>query len=138
MIHLIKLAVGIRDIAHLTTVQAERQANEPPLCHRTRHGPKKAAEIIAGGSIFWVIAGRLQCRQAVLDIREDHYPDGSACAALILDKALVPVEPRPVKPFQGWRYLRAEDAPADLAASATGDIELPASLRNALRELCLL
>lgn len=138
MIHLIKLAVGIRDIAHLTTAQAERQASEPPLRHRTRHGPKRSAEIIAGGSLYWVVAGRLQCRQKILDIREDRYPDGSACAALILDPALVAVDPRPTKPFQGWRYLRAEDAPPDLAESAVGESGLPAGLRMALRELCLL
>ncbi|GAB0113286.1 DUF1489 family protein [Acidisoma sp. C75] len=138
MLHLIKLAVGIRDIAHLGEAQAARAAAEPPLRHRTRQWPKRSAELIDGGSIYWVIAGRVQCRQRISDLRQDHYPDASACAALILDPALVPVEPRLTKPFQGWRYLRGEDAPADLGPDAALGQDLPASLRLALRELCLL
>ncbi|HTH99971.1 MAG TPA: DUF1489 domain-containing protein [Acidisoma sp.] len=138
MLHLIKLSVGIRDVEHLRDVQAARLATDPPLLHRTRQWPKRAAEILAGGSIYWVIAGQLQCRQVVLDIRPDRRPDGSACAALVLDSTLVLVEPRPTKPFQGWRYLKAEEAPADLAEGSEGGGDLPSGLRLALRELCLL
>ncbi|GAB0118077.1 DUF1489 family protein [Acidisoma sp. 7E03] len=138
MLHLIKLSVGIRDVAHLRQVQAARQEAEPPLLHRTRQWPKRAADILAGGSIYWVIAGQVQCRQRLVDIRPDQRPDGSACTALVLDPALALVEPRPVKPFQGWRYLKAEDAPPDLCEGGDGHGDLPVELRLALRELCLL
>jgi hypothetical protein len=138
MVHLIKLSVGIRDVEHLRLVQRERAETEPPLRHRTRQSPKRAAEIINGGSIFWVIGGMIQCRQRILDIQPDRRPDGTACAALILDRTVVLVDGRPVKPFQGWRYLNRNDAPNDLGAEEGSDKGLPSGLRLALRELCLL
>jgi hypothetical protein len=138
MLHLIKLSVGIRDVEHLREVQAARLIADPPLLHRTRQWPKRAAEILDGGSIFWVVAGQLQCRQAIVDIRPDRRPDGSACAALVLDQALVLVEPRPTKPFQGWRYLKPDVAPADFVEGSNAAGDLPSGLRLALRELCLL
>ena len=140
MLHLMKLAVGVRDLEHLRSLQAERAARTPPLRHRTRHVPRRAAEVTDGGSIFWVISGFLSARQLVLDIVEDRREDGSACAALILDPGLVPLAGRPVKPFQGWRYLAPADAPPDLAMQVRrpGDTALPEALRQELQALCLL
>lgn len=140
MLHLTKLAVGVRDIAHLREIQAERAKRSPPLRHRTRNFPRRAAEIIDGGSIYWVISGSLLARQRILDIIDDQWDDGSACAGLILDPALVPLSGRPTKPFQGWRYLSQADAPPDLTAVplAIGEAALPAALRHELRALCLL
>lgn len=140
MLHLTKLAVGVRDIAHLRDVQSERATASPPLRHRTRNFPRRAAEITGGGSMYWVVAGVLRVRQRVVDIIEDAWDDGSACTGLILDPALVPVAARPVKPFQGWRYLQAADAPEDLTDAALhgGAEELPAALLRELRALCLI
>jgi hypothetical protein len=138
MVHIIKMAVGIRDIEHLREAQRQRAEVEPPLRHRTRHAPKRAEEIIEGGSIYWVVSGMIQCRQRILDILPDTRMDGSACAALMLDDALVMVDPRPARAFQCWRYLSESDAPADLARAAGTQSELPPALRLALRELCLL
>ncbi len=132
-----KLAVGVRDVAHLQAIQAERMVVDPPLKHRTRQMPRRRAEIIEGGSLYWVVAGSMLVRQRITDIVEDTLSDGSACAALILDPALVAVAGRPVRPFQGWRYLAAEAAPADLGAGGD-DGGLPPELARALRELCLL
>ena len=75
---------------------------------------------------------------ALLQVVEDRWDDGARCAGLVLDPALVQVLGRPVKAFQGWRYLLPEDAPADVAAGAVEDGELPAALRAQLRALCLL
>ncbi len=135
-----KLAVGIRDKAHLQAFQAERAAADPPLRHRTRNMPRRTAEILEGGSMYWVVSGALVIRQRIVGIAEDRWDDGTACAGLFLDPALVPVAGRIVKPFQGWRYLGAEDAPEDLGAAvaAIGDDSLPATLKRQLRELCLL
>ncbi len=138
MLHLTKLAVGIRDLAHLTAVQAARRGAHPPLRHQTRNRPRRAAEITGSGSIYWVIAGTLLVRQRVLDIVEDRWDDGTPCAGLVLDPALVQVEGRPVKAFQGWRYLQAADAPPDLTAAALAPDAMPAALRNELRALCLI
>ena len=140
MLHLMKLAVGIRDLAHLRAVQAARAEADPPLRHYTRNFPRRAAEIRDGGSIYWVVSGALLVRQRILDIVEDRWDDGSACAALVLDPALVPVAGRPTKPFQGWRYLEAGDAPPDLGpqAAAEGVDALPEAMRRELTELGLL
>jgi len=138
MIHILKMAVGIRDVEHLREAQRQRLETEPPLRHRTRHAPKRAEEIIDGGSIYWVIGGMIQCRQRIIDIRPDRRMDGSACVALMLDAAVVMVDPRPAKPFQGWRYLSETDAPEDLSEGAGTRNDLPPALRLALRELCLL
>jgi hypothetical protein len=138
MVHLLKLAVGVRDIAHLRQVQAMRMSVRPPLRHQTRNAPRRAAEIINGGSIYWVIAGTLLARQRVLDIVDDQWDDDSRCTGLVLDPALIQVEGRPVKAFQGWRYLEPGDAPPDLAARDLAPGAMPPALRNELRSLCLI
>ncbi len=129
MLHLVKLAVGIRDVGHLAAVQQARAAADPPLRHLTRNMPRRAAEILAGGSIYWSIAGTILVRQRILAIEPATRLDGTGCTALVLDPALVRVAGQPMKPFQGWRYLRAEDAPPDLAEEVAGTGEMEAALR---------
>lgn len=140
MLHMMKLAVGIRDIADLREAQAERARTRPPLRHLTRNFPRRAAEIIDGGSLYWVIGGAMVVRQRILDIVADHWDDGTACAGLVLDADLVAVAGRPTRPFQGWRYLPAADAPPDLAAAGQprGVDALPPALARELRTLGLL
>ena len=137
MLHLTKLAVGVRDIAHLGQIQRSRAATEPPLRHRTRNFPRRAAEVTDGGSIYWVVAGATLVRQRILAIRSDNWDDGRACAALLLEATLVPLAARATRPFQGWRYLDPDSAPADLTALAptVGADGLPDDMR---RELALL
>lgn len=137
---MMKLAVGIRDIAHLRDVQAARQAEGGGLRHLTRNLPRRAAEITDGGSMYWVIAGGLAVRQRIVDIVADRAEDGSACAALRLDPVLVAVARRPTRPFQGWRYLNPEVAPSDLAGidRVEGLDRLPPAMRRDLQQLGLL
>jgi hypothetical protein len=140
MLHMIKLAVGVRDVAHLAAIQAERAVQNPPLRHQTRNMPKRAAEITAGGSIYWVINRAVLVRQLITDITKDVWDDGSVCTGLVLDPVLVRVTARAMKPFQGWRYLAPADAPADIGAAGavSGVDELPEPMRLALTHLALL
>jgi hypothetical protein len=140
VLHLIKLAVGPRDVAQLRAIQARRARSDPPLRHLTRMVPKRAAEITEGGSLYWVVAGFVQVRQRILEIREEAAEGGWRGAGLVLDPALVPVAARAMKPFQGWRYLMPEAAPPDLpeGAEAQGAAALPEALRQELRSLGLL
>ena len=140
MLHLMKLAVGVRDIAHLAALQEARAKTAPPLRHRTRAFPRRSEEILAGGSMYWIVAGAMVVRQRIVDVIEDTRDDGSACTGIVLDPALVPVTARLMKPFQGWRYLAPGDAPDDLAEAKAprGVRELPPELARALRELCLI
>lgn len=140
MLHIAKLAVGIRDLAHLQSVQQARLASNGKLEHFTRNFPRRAAEVLDGGSLYWVIAGSMLVRQRLLDIAEAQWDDGGKCAALVLDPALVPLAGRPTKPFQGWRYLAAAAAPPDATApgGAKGADALPSALRQELQTLGLL
>ncbi|HSU04813.1 MAG TPA: DUF1489 family protein, partial [Acetobacteraceae bacterium] len=81
MLHLTKLAVGVRDLEHLRTLQADRTERDPPLRHRTRSFPRRAAELTDGGSLYWVIGGFMLVRQRILEIAPDCWSDGSACTA---------------------------------------------------------
>lgn len=138
MLHIMKLAVGIRDITHLREVQRDRASVAPPLRHRTRNTPRRAGEVTDGGSIYWVVAGALLVRQRITDITQDRWDDGTRCTGLLLDPALVQVEGRPVKAFQGWRYLDAAQAPPDLQTREDDPHGMPPALRMELRTLCLL
>ena len=139
MLHMMKLAVGIRDIAQLRALQAARRAAEGRLCHQTRSLPRRAAEIVDGGSMYWVIAGAMVVRQRIAGITAETTGDGSACAAIHLDTDLVPVAGRPTRAFQGWRYLPAGAAPPDIAAAGMPGLDaLPAALRHELQQLGLL
>jgi hypothetical protein len=140
MLHMTKLCVGITDIADLRTHQAARLARGEALVHRTRSFPRRASEVTAGGSLYWVIAGAMVVRQRVVDIQDSHWEDGSRCAALHLDPELVAIAARPTRPFQGWRYLDPAAAPPDLACAhpAEGTDALPPALRRELEHLGLL
>ncbi len=87
--------------------------------------------------MYWVIGGAMLVRQRILGIEPAIREDGHPCAAILLDPAVVPVLGRPVKAFQGWRYLRPEDAPPDLDTRAP-EATLPHAMAQRLRELCLL
>jgi hypothetical protein len=140
MVHLSKLAVGIRDPAHLAIVQGERLRQEGTLRHRTRMAPRRADELVEGGSIYWVIAGTMLARQRVVAVESAQRDDGTACAALHLDTALMAVAPRLVRAFQGWRYLETADAPPDVASLAMpqGAGALPEAMMHELRLLALI
>lgn len=140
MLHITKLAVGVRDVEQLRAFQAVRQRENPPLRHRTRSMPRRRTEVLDGGSMYWVINGSLLARQRILDIIDDERDDRTPCAGLILDPVIVPLVGRPTRAFQGWRYLDPDDAPTDLAAmGAILGLEcLPVAMRRELQALCLL
>jgi hypothetical protein len=144
-IHIIKLCVGADSIEDLASWQAERiaEANAAGrvyrLHHRTRMFPKRKKEVIAGGSLYWVIKGLVQVRQPIRDLEAVTGADGIARCDIVLAPELILVRPVPRRPFQGWRYLDPADAPADLAANNTDGIaDMPAHLRAKLTELGLL
>ncbi len=141
-IHLIKLSVGSETLADLANWQAKRLAEmeknhqKPELMHITRNTPKRAEDLLEGGSIYWVIKGWIYARQRLLELRPIIYNDMPHCG-LVYDKELIHVKPRPHRAFQGWRYLQAGDAPPDLI-KGDGVDELPEAMRKELSELGLL
>src|SRR5580698_1396465 len=91
MLHIAKLAVGVRDIDHIRALQADRLRTNPPLRHRTRNFPRRGEEIKNGGSLYWVIGGSMLARQRIVDIIEDQRDDQSKCASFVLDTEVVPL-----------------------------------------------
>jgi len=139
-LHLIKLSVGSTSVDSLAAWHQSRRARGPDGLprHVTRMWPKRAQEVLDGGSIYWVIRGFVQCRQRVLRFDEVTGEDGLRRCAFVLDPELVRTAPARKRPFQGWRYLRPEDAPADLPDARGGDDALPAELSAALAEIGVL
>ena len=142
-LHLLKLCVGCEAVEDLISWQAERMAerraagDDPLPFHVTRMWPKRQAELTDGGSLYWVIKGFVLCRQRILGLEPRLGADGIARCAIRLDPAVVRTLPQPRRPFQGWRYLRPEDAPRDLAA-ATALPDLPHRLVAGLAALGVL
>jgi hypothetical protein len=154
--HLIKLCVGVESVEHLATLQAVRlerlRAFDQPaeFIHRTRQMPRQRDAILtAGGSLYWVIKGAVRARQKILDLREEtvvegntgNPGDGKLCG-IVLGPELIATRPQPRRAFQGWRYLKPEDAPADIGiASANGECAenvIPDVMRAQLAELALI
>ena len=137
-LHLLKLAVGIEDLDHLTSVQETRRRRFGATYHQTRMIPRRIDELCDGGSIYWVVRGVIRARQAILEIETARDQEGRRCARLRLDQALIRTVPRPQRAFQGWRYLAPADAPQDLAADAAAGEEMPPEIWAELRTLGLL
>ena len=98
--------------------------------------PRRRGEILDGGSLYWVIRHEIRLRQRIMAIEADEREDGRRCAVMVLDFKLVPTEPVPRRPFQGWRYLNPEDAPRDLPWDLADDGVAP-ELRQALEQFGL-
>jgi len=116
----------------------EAEGQRPEQIHTTRMMPKRAEELLQGGSLYWVIKGQIACRQRLRAIRPFTDQDGIGRCHLVLEHAVVPVRPRPCRPFQGWRYLEARDAPGDLDGTLGDAGVLPEPLRRELASLGLL
>ena len=139
-IHLIKLSVGSESVDNLRSWQEGQRLKwkDGLPRHITRMWPKRESEILNGGSIYWVIKGIIQCRQTILGFEEVRREDGIRRCAIILDPNLKRVAPSAKRPFQGWRYLPATDAPQDLGQSRQSDDNLPPEMSAALSEIGVL
>lgn len=143
-LHLIKLAVGCESVKDLKGRVAERMqtAKKKGLprhhIHITRMVPKRVDELLAGGSLYWVIRGEIAAREKILAIEPFRDRDGIGRCRLVMQPKVIAVLPRPMRPFQGWRYLAESDIPPDLGSVGAGVAAMPEPLRRELRDLGLL
>ncbi|WP_299726444.1 DUF1489 domain-containing protein [uncultured Tateyamaria sp.] len=139
-VNLIKLSVGTETVDDLADWQATKRAQTPDGLprHVTRMWPKREAEILNGGSIYWVIKGVLTCRQRILRLDEYFGSDGIRRCSIVSDPELVRVQSALKRPFQGWRYLKPQDAPPDLPKGRESEEPLPVELNRALAEIGVL
>lgn len=144
MLHLVKLCVGASSIDDLLQWQAKprntrKYDGRRVAFHSTFQKPTREADLLDGGSLYWVIKGTILVRQAIAGFDQGHKQDGSPCCLILLDTALVPVRPVPRRAFQGWRYLTADDAPTDARPGSTDDIAaMPPKMRKSLADLGLI
>ncbi|MBL8772821.1 MAG: DUF1489 domain-containing protein [Phenylobacterium sp.] len=131
-LHMIKLVVGASTIEDLLDWRARNAVTGDPWILRTRMTPKRWAEMVDGGSVYRVFRGVILCRQKILAVNTVGEGAAARCE-VTLDEHVVRVAPTPRRAFQGWRYLEARDAPADLDEAAFG--EVPPELARQLREV---
>ncbi|SIO39698.1 hypothetical protein SAMN05444722_1875 [Rhodovulum sp. ES.010] len=136
-VNLVKLCVGAERVEDLTRWQASPRAKGPDGVprHVTRMWPKREAELLAGGSLYWVFKGVILARQRMMRLDEVPGADGITRCGIVLDPDVVRTEAMPKRPFQGWRYLRPEDAPRDLTPGRQREEDLPPTLMAALAEI---
>ena len=132
-IHLKKLSVGTASIECLRGLQAQRIANVGRLVHITRSRPRRAEELLDGGSLYWIIKGVMAARQAIIGFVEARRADGSPACGIVLSPEIVTVVPTRMRIFQGWRYLEVADTPIDVGTDI--DENMPSELVAELREL---
>lgn len=143
-LNLIKLAVGCESVKDLKNRVAERakiakQKGLPPRhIHITRMTPKRDEELLAGGSLYWVIKGEVAAREKIIAIEPFRDSDGIGRCRIVMQPKVIAVAPRPMRPFQGWRYYAENDVPPDLGKAAASIAAMPEPLRRELRELGLL
>ena len=139
-LNLIKLSVGSESVDSMIDWQATKRAQgEDGLPrHVTRMWPRREAELLQGGSIYWVVQGLVQCRQTILRLDEVIGSDGIRRCAIVLDPEVIRTATARKRPFQGWRYLPGSDAPPDLPTHRQSDDTLPADLSAALADIGVL
>ena len=140
-LNLIKLCVGVDTVQELAAWQKGRlrelKKKKRPLVlmHVTRQTPKRAEELLDGGSLYWVVKGQIAVRQRLLALKPV-VRQGVLCCGLVYDPELIATVRRHRDPFQGWRYLDPKDAPPD--ARDLKGLNLPEALKIELAELGLL
>ena len=113
-VHMKKLAVGIGSVDALRR-RVEQRVKSRTGKHvvLTRMMPKRADELREGGSLYWVISGQVCARQRIVAVEPFGNGKSKRCR-VTLDPEVVETERQPQKPFQGWRYFEASDAPGDV------------------------
>src|SRR5262245_8740941 len=126
-LHLVKLCVGVSEVGELDEWVKKRR----PIVH-TRMTPKRADEILDGGSLYWGVKGQILARHPIIRIETITEGKRTRCEIELARTAIL-THPQPRRAFQGWRYLPEGDAPADLPVGADGDA--PADLAAQLRAI---
>jgi hypothetical protein len=139
-VHLLKLSVGSESIDQMTDWQRHRsqQVADGQYYHLTRMWPKRVDEILNGGSIYWVIKGEISARQRIIRFDEKIGADGIRRCGIVLNHEVIPTVTALKRPFQGWRYLTPQDAPADLPKGRAQEEALPLELNRALADIGVL
>lgn len=138
-VNLLKLCVGADSVEDLLDWQRRHPSPYPTgeRRHVTRMWPKREAEVVAGGSLYWVIKGVILSRQRILRLDEVDRGDGIRRCGIVMEPEVIRTEAAARRPFQGWRYLDPADSPRDLPQVRAADTALPEEMALALAEIGL-
>lgn len=138
-LNILKLCVGAESVEDLQNWHDQHCGiwSKGTSEHITRMWPKREAEVLDGGSLYWVIKGIILARQRILALEPRRGLDGIERCALVMDAQVIRTEPAPRRPFQGWRYLDPAEAPRDLPKGRAKDDKLPPDLARALADIGL-
>ncbi len=138
-VNILKLCVGADSVEDLLDWQRTHPSPYPTgeRRHVTRMWPKREAEIVAGGSLYWVIKGVILCRQRIVRLDEVVGADGIRRCGIVMEPEVIRTEAAQRRPFQGWRYLDPADSPRDLPKLRRADTALPEEMALALAEIGL-
>ena len=125
-----KLSVGTKTPGDLAAWQKRQASKGGRVHHVTRMWTRREAELLDGGSLYWVVAKKFAARQRIRGLERCVVGGVSKCR-IVLDPDLVPVRAQARRPFQGWRYLEPSKAPADLRAGLShSEAELEQTLAS--------
>ncbi|MGB7405423.1 MAG: DUF1489 domain-containing protein [Pacificimonas sp.] len=139
MLHLTKTAVGCASVATLERRNEKRKSSfqgREAVTIYTRYRPTRYEELI-GGSLYWIVKHVLSVRQEILGFESATWKGKPGCRIWLGAQALA-VEPRRKRAHQGWRYLKPEDAPIDLAGGAEDLGGMPIAMVRKLSALGLI
>lgn len=137
-LHILKVAAGVNSLEHLRQVIDRDSYMDLELGHimhmSSRNTPRRAEEVLDGGSVFWIVKRAIIARADLIAIREVVREDGRKGCQMCIHPNVIPTVPQPKRGFQGWRYLKPEDAPADLGTNSeiegSGSPELAQELKS--------
>ncbi|HEX9805492.1 MAG TPA: DUF1489 domain-containing protein [Alteraurantiacibacter sp.] len=128
-LHMTKIAYRAENRAE---VRSWFEEGGPEMRLTTRYLPKRHEEM-AGGSLYWIFEHTLIGRSPIIGFEQRE--DGRWW--IRLERRLIPVEPRPKRAHQGWRYLKEEDVPRDLGSGEDPDALMPSAMVKDLSRLGL-
>lgn len=139
-VNILRTAVGIRDMAHLSELQTHFRTKDydgqSVVVATTRRAPRQSDDIIAtGGSVYWIIKNVIQARQKIVDLTLVEEADGSKFCQILMEPQIIRTQTRKKRAIQGWRYLKGADAPEDIGPFNPSDDSLPPEMEEELRAL---
>mgnify|MGYP006120840249 FL=1 len=126
-----KIAFGAKSVGSLRQwIESHAPQGEARLT--TRYMPKRHEEM-AGGSLFWIFNKAIVGRSPLIGFMDN----GQGRYFIRIEPRLIAVQSIARRAHQGWRYLEAADAPADLGEGLGEADTMPAEMLGELSRLGL-
>ena len=130
-LHMIKLCVGVENVDELAEWQVKRAAERkkkgksPNPFHDTRMHPKRAAEMLEGGSLYWVIKHFTIVRQKLIGFEEVKDKDGKPMCRIHLDPEAGPHPAAQETPLPGLALSRTRRRAGRSGRQGSGAVGRP-------------